>query len=120
MIKNLIAAVVFFLPLFATAATSGEYCSQRGTVTEYMCGATPTGPGWYLANDGCYYRDTNRPCYQPPQPPPPPAPMPPPPQNGRYVHCASYGYRYSECYLPYGNIQRVTLVRQYSREACVA
>jgi hypothetical protein len=117
MFKILISMATLIVGLSASAATYGEYCNQSsGRITEYMCGATPSGPGWYRGNDGCWYLNTNRPCYQPPPPPPYPAPYP---GQGRYVRCDSIGYRYNECFVPYGAIRRATLTRQLSREACV-
>jgi hypothetical protein len=119
MIKILISLLTVFAGLSAGAATYGEYCNNTGRITEYMCGATPSGPGWYRGNDGCWYLNTNRSCYQPPAPPQPhPGPYPGPGQ-GQYVRCESYGFRYTECFVPYGAIRRATLTRQYSREACV-
>lgn len=103
----------------ADAATYGRVCNNRGYISEYMCGAYPSGPGWYLGQNGCWYLDTNLLCgsnggY--------PNPYPPPYPGGSYervVRCESYNYGYNECYLGYG-VSQVTIVRQYSPQPCVA
>lgn len=119
--------VASFSASIVNAADYGEFCNRNGYMTEYMCGAYPSGPGWVQGQDGCWYLNTNRPCYQPPPPPPnpppyppqPPHPQPPPyPPQSRYVRCESYG-GYAECFLGQG-VRRVTIDRQWSSQPCIA
>jgi hypothetical protein len=121
-LRFLAISSLLLMGLASQAATYGQFCNRNGYITEYMCGAYPSGPGWVQGQDGCWYLATTRPCSEqpPPYPSPNPPPYPPPyPPQNRYVHCESYGYGYNECYLG-PQVRRVTLTRQWSREACIA
>ena len=113
--KMILSFSLILLGFSAQAVNYGDFCNRDGQVTEYLCGAYPTGPGWYSGNDGCWYRNTGRYCGQVPRPNPPY----PYPGGASIVRCESYYGNYQECYLGPG-VQTVRVFRRYSAEPCVA
>ncbi len=106
-ILALLMSVISVSP--ASALAKGEFCDRDGYITEYICGSMPVGSGWYQGQDGCWYRNTGRPCGQ----------QPPPPPYSRAFRCESWQGRYNECGVG-PNVWRVTLQRQISHAPCVA